>query len=145
MPKLNAVLNQTSISGFSSGAIFAAQFAVIYSSFIKGAGIIAGLPYDCATSNTGIGESCFNASIIPDITGCINVTKSRSGITIDNISNMANQKIYMVSGSVDPIVPTAFMDQVYNYYVTVGNFTPATNVFYKKTSSSNPYTPDWLL
>src|SRR5215213_1995149 len=36
------------VSGLSSGAFFAHQFHVAYSSLVKGAGIVAGGPYGCA-------------------------------------------------------------------------------------------------
>jgi len=40
-------IKETSVSGVSSGAVFSVQMQVAFSSIIKGAGIIAGGPYDC--------------------------------------------------------------------------------------------------
>jgi hypothetical protein len=40
--------SQITVSGISSGAFFAHQFHVAYSSLVKGAGIVAGGPYACA-------------------------------------------------------------------------------------------------
>src|SRR5919112_3925315 len=42
------------VSGLSSGAFFAHQFHVAYSSLVKGAGIVAGGPYACAEQIEGI-------------------------------------------------------------------------------------------
>src|SRR3954471_23957544 len=40
--------SSVTVSGISSGAFFAHQFHVAYSSLVKGAGIVAGGPYGCA-------------------------------------------------------------------------------------------------
>ena len=72
----------------------------------------------------------------PSVTTSISRTKSWSGNKIDDISNMATQKIYMISGSSDTTVSTAVMNQLYKYYVTDGQFIPSTNVVYKKDLKS---------
>src|ERR1700730_9886694 len=41
-------LDETTVSGISSGAYMAVQFAVAYSSIVKGVGATAGGPYFCA-------------------------------------------------------------------------------------------------
>ena len=41
----NADISESSISGISSGAFMAVQFATAWSSLIKGVGVIAGGPY----------------------------------------------------------------------------------------------------
>ena len=48
LPSFNIDINETSVSGLSSGGYMAVQFHVAYSSLVKGAGIIAGGPYFCA-------------------------------------------------------------------------------------------------
>jgi poly(3-hydroxybutyrate) depolymerase len=50
LPALGVKLEETSVSGLSSGAYMAGQFHVAYSSIIKGAGLVAGGPYACAES-----------------------------------------------------------------------------------------------
>ena len=53
----NAELSESSISGISSGAFMAVQFATAWSGTIKGVGVIAGGPYYCAqgTAVSGLG------------------------------------------------------------------------------------------
>lgn len=46
----NAKLDETSVSGISSGAFMAVQFAVAHSAAVKGVGVTAGGPYFCAES-----------------------------------------------------------------------------------------------
>jgi hypothetical protein len=41
----NAAIGETSISGISSGAFMAVQFATAWSSVVKGVGVIAGGPF----------------------------------------------------------------------------------------------------
>ena len=42
LPTYNIDINQTSISGLSSGAFMAVQFGVAYSTMVKGVGVMAG-------------------------------------------------------------------------------------------------------
>ena len=48
LPALAVDLRELTVSGVSSGAYMAVQFQVAYSQLVRGAGIIAGGPYDCA-------------------------------------------------------------------------------------------------
>src|SRR5262245_55504428 len=54
LPSLKVDLNQTSVSGLSSGGYMAVQFHVAHSAIVKGAGVIAGGPYFCAQDDQGI-------------------------------------------------------------------------------------------
>jgi poly(3-hydroxybutyrate) depolymerase len=47
----NADIGESSISGISSGAFMAVQFATAWSSLIKGVGVVAGGPYWCAKAD----------------------------------------------------------------------------------------------
>ena len=46
--------SSVTVSGISSGAFFAHQFHVAYSSLVKGVGIVSGGPYACADQVDGI-------------------------------------------------------------------------------------------
>ena len=48
LPRLNLDLEQTSVSGISSGGYMAVQFAVAHSEMVAGVGVFAGGPYRCA-------------------------------------------------------------------------------------------------
>ena len=47
----NAAVGESSISGISSGAFMAVQFATAWSSVITGVGVVAGGPYWCAKAD----------------------------------------------------------------------------------------------
>jgi chitodextrinase len=101
---------------------------VAFSASIKGAGIVAGGPYACATQTTY--TSCMYSGS-PSITKSISNTKSWSGNQIDDIKNLAKQKVYMISGTLDTTVGASVMNQLYKYYVTDGQFIPSSNVEFK--------------
>jgi predicted esterase len=136
LSKYNVDPSETSVSGLSSGAFFSTQLQVAYSSIIKGAGIVAGGPYDCAAQMSY--TSCMYASS-PSITKSISNTKSWSGNKIDDIKNLAKHKVYMISGTSDTTVGQSVMNQLYKYYVTDGQFIPSANVEFKKRFKNSSY------
>ncbi|CAF1531444.1 unnamed protein product, partial [Rotaria sordida] len=125
--------SETSVSGLSSGAFFATQIQVAFSASIKGAGIVAGGPYNCGGQISY--TSCMYTSS-PSITQSISNTKSWSGNKIDDIKNLATHKVYMISGTSDTTVGGSVMTQLYKYYVTDGQFIPSANVVFKKDLKS---------
>jgi poly(3-hydroxybutyrate) depolymerase len=133
LPSYNVHITDTSVSGLSSGAFFAGQMGVAFSSIIKGVGIVAGGPYDCA-GEMGYYSCMYSSS--PSVSTSISNTKTWSGSTIDAYANMASQQIYMFSGSSDTTVATSVMNQVYSYYVTSGSFVPSGNVSYDKSHNT---------
>ena len=50
LPSYGVDINQTSVSGVSSGGAMAVQMHVAHSSIMRGVGVIAGVTYDCANS-----------------------------------------------------------------------------------------------
>jgi len=109
-------LSDTSVSGFSSGAFFAVQFHVAFSSILKGAAIFAGGPYDCAQDSesaaTGV---CLTGS--PNAATLVNITKQNysSGL-IDNPANLANEKVFLFGGADDNVVDPTVVDSLNTYY-----------------------------
>src|SRR3954454_824671 len=61
----NAGVGDSSISGLSSGAFMAVQFATAWSSVIKGVGVIAGGPYWCAKADS---DDFINGFTLPVLT-----------------------------------------------------------------------------
>jgi poly(3-hydroxybutyrate) depolymerase len=131
LPKLRAELGQTSVSGFSSGAYMAGQFAVAYSSIVRGAGLVAGGPYYC----TGEPEAepplrnaltrCMNPSFSnmapPDAASLWSRARqfAQAGL-IDDLANLARQRIYLFNGKQDRILTTEVTDQARHFYGLAG-------------------------
>jgi hypothetical protein len=136
----NVKLDETSVSGLSSGAYMATQFGVAWSSIVKGVGVVAGGPYGCAqvakpgsayTNNLFTAYYyCMNRITAPDIAPLFTLTGTFAGDgRIDATSNMARQKIYIYSGYNDGTVKQrTATDPLYNYYT---NYIPAHNIHYK--------------
>ncbi|CAF4886276.1 unnamed protein product, partial [Rotaria sp. Silwood1] len=120
--------SEISVSGLSSGAYFATQIQVAFSASIKGAGIIAGGPYDCG-GQMSYTNCMFTNS--PSITQSISNTNLWSGNKIDDIKNLTKHKVYMILGTSDPLIGASVMTQLYKYYVTDGQFIPSANVVFK--------------
>jgi hypothetical protein len=51
LPPYHIDSSQTSVSGVSSGGYMAVQFHVAYSGIVRGVGVIAGGPYNCAENS----------------------------------------------------------------------------------------------
>lgn len=121
LPAYGADIEQTSVSGISSGAAMAVQFHIAYSGIVKGAGIIAGPPYDCAEqSSTQATRNCMRPDAshpVPDPAHLRDITESlaRSG-AVDDTANLQNSRVWLFSGQADPVVATPVMDAVRGYY-----------------------------
>jgi len=129
----NVDRTQVSVSGLSSGGFFAVQLGVSYSSVFKGVGIFAGGTYDCA-GQSNYTACMYNAT--PSVTQSIANMKSWSGNRIDAVGNIANQRIYLFTGTNDTTVGPHVTDQVYQLYVGTGHFVSAANAKYDNSNSA---------
>jgi poly(3-hydroxybutyrate) depolymerase len=148
LPSLGAKLDQTSVSGLSSGAYMAGQFQVAHSREVVGAAIIAGGPYGCS-------ESLY-ADVIPGPgTALLNLTKAVNGCMlnalqafgvpnpaqladrarrlaergrIDPIANVRDDRIYLFSGKDDRTVVPAIVAAARRFYEVLG--VPETQILY---------------
>lgn len=117
---LHVDLQQTSVSGLSSGAFMAVQFHVAFSSIMKGAAIFAGGPFYCAQgSQSNATSGCMYPSAAPDIAPFVAITKqyAASG-AIDDPTNLAAQKVFLFGGADDHTVNPVVMDSLHSYYAT---------------------------
>lgn len=129
-----ANLSETSVSGLSSGAAMALQFHVAHSGIVKGAGIIAGIPYDCAedSSNRAI-NNCMKPDAdhpLPSPTHLKDITDSlaRSG-AVDNVANLNDARVWLFSGRKDETVLPVVMDAARDYYAL---YVPSDRIVYRK-------------
>lgn len=127
----NVKIDETSISGISSGAYMAVQFAVAHSATIKGVGAIAGGPYYCAKDDLDIAyRGCMvGYPSYPTAAPLVSTAQSwaASG-DIDPTSNLAKQKVWLFHGYNDGVVKEGVTDVLLAFY---SGFTSASNVFYK--------------
>lgn len=146
LPALNLDLQQTTVSGISSGAFMAVQMGVAKSSFIKGVAATAGGPYFCALDDSRAGLSVSNAiarcmqgdpayPAQPITTQQLDKMEAaardwaRKG-KIDPVDNLKNQAVWVFHGYNDGIVKLPVSQALVAWY---SRFAPAAQVFHKDT------------
>ncbi len=134
LPAFQVDLNQTTVSGLSSGAFMAGQFAVAYSGIVSGAGIVAGGPYYCSGSP---GIFPYIPYMVNAMSACMNPAESnvappvaavlwdaaqnfaRQGL-IDDTANLKRQRVYLFNGTQDKTVTRPVVDQTNAFYQLAG-------------------------
>jgi hypothetical protein len=134
-----------SVSGLSSGAFMTVQLHLAHSASFAGAGIVAGGPYRCAETyriaelmaaeDAYIENSlyiCMNPLIpqtTPDARHLAELAHAtaRAG-KIDDVSNLANDRVYIFTGSRDDVVYSDVVARTRTFYELLG--VKAANIAY---------------
>ena len=129
----NVNINQTSTSGISAGGFLATQFHVAYSNYVMGAGIVAGGVYYCGRGklfNEAYLYCMDQPQTLADYLATYQeaVTQANKG-AIDPLSNLKDDKVYVIHGKLDTTVKQAVGDAIDDWYIKAG--TPSANIFYK--------------
>ncbi len=133
LPALNIDVGQTSVSGLSSGAFMAVQFAVAESSIVKGVGAVAGGPYDCAQGDALTATTRCSCTLDPAHSVC-SVSATSTDVdaleratrhffanrVIDDPANLAHERVYILAGDADTIVPKVVGAQLAEFYARFG-------------------------
>jgi poly(3-hydroxybutyrate) depolymerase len=147
-PKLsgyNADIRESSISGISSGAFMAVQFGTIWSSVIKGVGVVAGGPYWCAKADANDIMNGYTLPIMTATGSCMTGppremnrsfekadAKAASG-DIDSLQFVGRQKIYLFHGYNDAVVARSVTDAAADFYRHYLGEANRGNLFYQTT------------
>jgi poly(3-hydroxybutyrate) depolymerase len=111
------------VSGLSSGAAMATQFHVAHSNLVNGAALIAGVPYNCSAGSIrhSLGR-CMKADERIPTSNLVELT-SRLAIdgAIDPITGLANDRVWIFHGSLDPYVQKPVVDALQEYYEALVN------------------------
>ncbi len=148
LPALNVDIQQTSVSGLSSGGYMAVQFHVANSAIVKGAGVIAGGPYFCAKDDqstatgicscTGFG-TCQPGRAAQMVPGLVQTTNQNAQQgAIDATSHLSNSRLWLFAGTLDSVVPPPAMNALETYY---RNYVPAANILFKKNIAAEHAMP----
>jgi poly(3-hydroxybutyrate) depolymerase len=114
---------QTSVSGLSSGAYMAGQFHVAFSGTIVGAGIVAAGPYDCAEGQLPVAlQRCMATNLgRPDPAHLLERARAHAAAgRIDALEGLADDRVYVFSGSRDDTVTPPVAAQVAPFYRLAG-------------------------
>lgn len=138
LPALSLQKSAVTVSGISSGAYMASQFAVAYSASVAGAGMVAGGPYGCSNGSVSTAMltcSCFNPAMMcttdlqPDAL-LANSWKTLKDARndIDDTKNIEKQRVWIYHGLSDKIVNANLTRAVEKFYRA--NQVPAENIKY---------------
>ena len=114
---------QTSVSGLSSGGYMAGQFHVAFSGTLIGAGIVAGGPYNCAQGllATALNQCMDTLLGAPDPARLFAVAQGLAGQgRIDDLANLADDKVYVFSGTRDETVDQSVVAETVAFYRLAG-------------------------
>ncbi|XP_070548312.1 poly(3-hydroxybutyrate) depolymerase-like isoform X1 [Ptychodera flava] len=110
--------SQISVSGIGSGGYMAVQVQVAYSNSIMGCGTLAAGPYHCAEGSTlrALG-ACSDSPQDIDVIRLIDFTYSAEGSgDIDPVTGIADDKVYLFSGTSDTTVVPGVVLELESYY-----------------------------
>jgi hypothetical protein len=144
LPRLGVTLSAKSVSGLSSGAYMAGQIEVAHSKDIVGAGIVAGGPFACAETESSslfpywpvvVWQNAMQAAnaCMEDSWGAPDADKLAKRAKeladdgqIDELSGLADDKVYLFSGNEDQTVVRAVVESDKRFYAAAG--VPEANV-----------------
>jgi hypothetical protein len=140
LPALAARIDDTSVSGISSGAYMAGQFQFAHSELVSGAAVIAGGPYGCAESVfadaiPGPGAAFLNLS--KAVNGCMLNALMMFGIPneellidkaerraerglIGPLDKVRSDKVYLFAGTEDRTVVPPIVRTAASFYAKLG-------------------------
>src|SRR4030081_3117616 len=141
----NAAIGESSISGISSGAFMAVQFATAWSSVIKGVGVVAGGPYWCAKADADDFMNGYTLPIMNATGPCMSGPPTELGSSfakadaksafgdIDSLQFVSRQKIYVFHGYNDAVVAKSVTDAAADFYRHYLGEANRGNLFYQTT------------
>ncbi len=136
LPALGLAGDSVTVSGLSSGAYMAGQLGIAYSATVRGAAVLAGGPYgcsrgsmmtaalncSCATGKQGMsqlgemfGQGCQVLGAGQYETYSDSALK-RNQPRIDAPSNLARQRVFLLSGGADEVVDRRVVDAAEAFY-----------------------------
>ncbi len=130
LPPLKLNLDQTTVSGLSSGGYMAAQFQLAHADWVKGAAIVAAGPVYCAQNNlmTAL-DHCINkvGSPIP----LAEINKQLKDWSVQGLlaseAQIKQSKIWLLHGTADQKITKAVADALHQQYQ---QWLPATQLSY---------------
>ncbi len=121
LPALAASTDDVTVSGISSGGYMAVQFQVAYSSIVRGAGIVAGGPYDCARGSLrrALGNCMAPSGEAQPPTADETlraVNQFAAADRIDPAAKLRDDRVWLLAGGNDRTVLPAVMDALDAFY-----------------------------
>jgi predicted esterase len=148
---------QSSISGLSSGAFMTVQMHMAHSASFVGAGIIAGGPYRCADSFRAKAMKKVDANILSSLFICMSpltpetapdpeklaqlaIASAKDG-EIDAIKHLADDRLYIFTGSEDKVVFSTVVERTKQFYKQLG-VQPKNIVYHQEVAAGHSIITD---
>jgi poly(3-hydroxybutyrate) depolymerase len=133
----STVADQVAVAGISSGGFMAVQLHVAYSgTFRAGAAVFAGGPFYCAQGSISNALTACTQALpsAPDVSAAESTTDAyaNSG-DIDPTSNLADEPVWLWSGTQDTTVKPAVMNALQSYYA---HYVTQATVTYEHTTAA---------
>lgn len=125
--------SETTVSGISSGGYMAVQFAVSWSSIVRGVGVFAAGPFWCAQDSVTTATSTCQIGSPSVATSTSKTDSYASSGAIDPTANLSRQKVWIFSGYNDGVVKRPVVNALDSYYA---HYIDAGSIFYKNNSSA---------
>lgn len=121
LPAVGARSDGISVSGISSGGYMAVQFQVAFSRLVKGVGVLAAGPYDCAEGsawralNNCMSPGSWTPPPTPEAVRPRMESRARLGL-IDPPGGLADDRAWVLTGSSDHTVERPVVDALVAFY-----------------------------
>jgi len=123
LPEMQLAPSGTTVSGLSSGAYMAVQLHVANSQSLTGAGVVAGGPYFCAEGLLATAlNRCMQTTLgAPDTAALLSRAEAFAAAgQIDSLEGLADDRVYLFSGTEDPTVTQPVMQAARDFYRRAG-------------------------
>ena len=130
LPRLALQPAEVTVSGLSAGGYMATQFHVSFSGLVRGAGIFAAGPWDCAQGSLGralaecLGQS-YGTLDVERLAGAARTAASDG--RIDPLAGLGRARVFVLRGTRDDVIARPVSDALVDFYKA---FVPAAQIHY---------------
>jgi len=139
LPALGVAADGTTVSGLSSGGYMAGQFHVAYAASLAGAAVLAGGPLGCSRGSmvlamlecscpaaaalqpgssaaAGLGALACRRPLPAALAARADAALQNNRAHLDDPRHLARQRVYLMAGAQDPVVPPALVAAQADFY-----------------------------
>jgi poly(3-hydroxybutyrate) depolymerase len=130
LPRLALEPSELTVSGLSAGGYMATQFHVSFSALVRGAGIFAAGPWDCAEGSLSRAlAECLGQSFgTLDVGRLVSAARqAASDGRVDPLAGLGSARVFVLRGTRDDRIARPVSDALVDFYKA---FVPATQVHY---------------
>ena len=111
---------RVTVSGLSAGGAMANQLHISYSDLFSGAGIISGVPFNCAEASLGTALSrCMGKTdgslSAEELAGLLRIAEAEGRIA--DLSNLQDDPVWLFHGTLDTVVAAEVSEALYALYL----------------------------